>query len=202
MQAAVALDTPDDPKRLSKPELVTSVPAAHTKGPEQLPLIRMLEVVRDRVESIHAGQRNLSAELKDIKANLPVQRKPLSRRTQEIHILAIGSRRNGLCPCCQVEPVCSGTERLASAEFDHWYSRNQNPVTQTWLVCQECNSQSQKSLRTISLPAVAVSALWAHQSKQQQEREWSGADWQDTGYVFTTSRGTPMDPRNIIRLRS
>ena len=59
--------------------------------------------------------------------------------------------------------------------------------------------KSEKSLRPISLPAVAVSALWAHQSKQQKEREWSGSDWQDTGYVFTTSRGTPMDPRNIIR---
>lgn len=139
MQVALALDNPDDPKRPSNLELVTSAPAAHTSGPEQLPLIRMLEVVRDRVESIHAGQRNLSAELKDIKANLPLQRRPLSRRAQEIHILAIGSRRNGLCPCCQVEPVCSGTERLASAEFDHWYSRNQNRVTQTWLVCQECN---------------------------------------------------------------
>jgi len=119
-------------------QLVTSAPVATPHAPEQLPLIRMLEVVRDRVESIHAGQRNLSAELKDIKANLPVQRRPLSRRAQEIHILAIGSRRNGLCPCCQLEPVCSSNERLNGAEFDHWYSRNQNRVTQTWLVCQEC----------------------------------------------------------------
>jgi hypothetical protein len=38
-------------------------------------------------------------------------------------------------------PVCTEAERLPGAEFDHWYSRNQNRVTQTWLVCAECNRQ-------------------------------------------------------------
>jgi integrase len=59
--------------------------------------------------------------------------------------------------------------------------------------------KSAKSIRSISLPAVAVSALYSHRNRQAEEREWSGSDWQDTGFVFTTSRGTPMDPRNVIR---
>ena len=59
--------------------------------------------------------------------------------------------------------------------------------------------KSAKSVRGISLPAVAVSALHAHRYRPAQEREWSGSDWQESGFVFTTSRGTPMDPRNVIQ---
>ncbi len=112
------------------------VPAADSE-PEQLLLIRMLQVV----ESIHTGQQTLGEDLRDIKANLPLQRRPLSRKAQTLHIRVIAARRNGLCPCCQNTPVCTECERLSGAEFDHWYSRNQNRVTQTWLVCAECNRQ-------------------------------------------------------------
>jgi hypothetical protein len=59
---------------------VTTLAVASSE-PEQLPLLRMLEIVRDRVESIHAGQRSMTAEIREIKANLPQQRKPLSPRT-------------------------------------------------------------------------------------------------------------------------
>ena len=31
--------------------------------------------------------------------------------------------------------------RIEGAEYDHWYSRNQNRVTQTWLVCGVCNER-------------------------------------------------------------
>src|SRR5579862_5067386 len=78
-----------------------ATPAA-PREPEQLPLLRVLEIVRDRVESIHASQRTLQEQLRDIKVSLPMQRKPLSRRTQQLHIMATLTRRNGLCPCCQV----------------------------------------------------------------------------------------------------
>lgn len=122
-------------------ELVTSEPAPSSGVPEQLPLIRMLEVVRERVESIHAGQRTLTAEVREIRANLPQQRKPLSRRTREIHIRATWARRNGHCPCCQGTPVCDATGRLDGSEYDHFFGRNQNRVAQTWLVCSACNQR-------------------------------------------------------------
>jgi hypothetical protein len=164
MQAALALD-PEDSQQPG-PELVTT-PAVAPAGPEQLPLLRMLEVVRDRVETIHAGQRSISAELRDIRANLPRQRKPLSVRTQEIHIRATWSRRNGLCPCCQTVPVCADSGRLQGAEFDHWYSRNQPRVTQTWLVCGECN----RRLLDTDFKADARSAF---ESYQQALRPFMG----------------------------
>jgi hypothetical protein len=138
MQPALAFDPESEEQ--AGPELVTT-PAVAPSGPEQLPLLRILEVVRDRVESIHSGQRALSAEVRDLKAHLPLQRRPLSRRAQELHQRAIWSRRNGLCPCCQTEPVCTETGKLQGSEFDHGYSRNQNRVTQTWLICGDFNQR-------------------------------------------------------------
>jgi hypothetical protein len=157
MQAAIALE-PDE-NRKPGPELVTAPAATAPHTPEQLPLIHMLEVVRERVEAIHAGQRELSAEVRDIKASLPQQRRPLSVRTQEIHIRATWARRNGLCPCCQDTPVCTALGRLDGAEYDHWYSRNQNRVSQTWLVCRTCNSL----MNNTDFKAAARSAFESYQ---------------------------------------
>ena len=30
-------------------------------------------------------------------------------------------------------------------------------------------------------------------------RRWTGSRWQETGYVFTTRIGTPVDPRDLLR---
>jgi hypothetical protein len=118
MQSALAFEESGDEQH-SGPELVTTAAVA-LSGPEQLPLIRMLEVVKDKVDAIHAGQKTLVAEVREIRVNLPAQRRPLSKRTQGIHIRATWARRNGLCPCCQAEPVCTDSGRLEGSEFDHW----------------------------------------------------------------------------------
>jgi hypothetical protein len=123
----------EEPKRA--PELVTTPPASGPREPEQLNL-RMLQLV----ESIHAGQQSITAVLKDIKQNLPEQRRPLSKRTQQIHLRVIWARRNGLCPCCQETQVCDENGRVGESEYDHAFSRSQNRVSQTWLVCKDCNA--------------------------------------------------------------
>jgi hypothetical protein len=158
MQSALAFAHEDDEAQKQRLELVTGAPVP-PEGPEQLPLIRMLEVVRDRVEAVHAGQKTLTAEVRDIKANLPLLRRPLSRRAQELHLRVIWSRRNGLCPCCQETPVCNASGRLDGSEFDHWYSRNQNRVTQTWLVCGDCN----RRMLDTDFKSTARSAFEAYQ---------------------------------------
>lgn len=48
--------------------------------------------------------------------------------------------------------------------------------------------------RTIALPRPLVDALRAHRAAQNAERLAAGADWHDTGFVFTTPIGTPIDP--------
>src|ERR1700712_4026377 len=125
-------------ERQPGPELVTTA-AVPLGWPEQLPLLRMLEVVRQRVESIHRGQQAAALELKEIRRNLPLQRRPLSPKTQEIHVRATWARRNGYCPACSEVQVCTELSRLDGAEYDHAFSRNQDRVTQTWLGCRDCN---------------------------------------------------------------
>lgn len=119
----------------------------------------MLELVRDRVEAVQSGQRAIAEELRDIRASLPMQRKPLSPRTEALHVRVTLTRRNGLCPCCQEAPVCTDAGRLPGAEFDHWYSRGQNRPKQTWLVCRECNQQ----LRDTDFKAAARAAFESYQ---------------------------------------
>jgi len=50
-----------------------------------------------------------------------------------------------------------------------------------------------RSRRTITLPKVCLSALWKHRAHQEEERLAAGEQWKETGFVFTTSVGTPLD---------
>jgi integrase len=59
--------------------------------------------------------------------------------------------------------------------------------------------KSAKSRRTIQLPAVCVSALAQHMRNQEGWKRWAGSRWLETGYVFTTRIGTPVDARDLLR---
>jgi integrase len=59
--------------------------------------------------------------------------------------------------------------------------------------------KTDKSRRGVNLPVLVVDSLKAHKSRQAAERLALGPSWQDSGYVFTTTIGTPLDPRNIGR---
>ncbi|MFN0073040.1 MAG: tyrosine-type recombinase/integrase [Chloroflexota bacterium] len=59
--------------------------------------------------------------------------------------------------------------------------------------------KSRTSNRSIPLPAFAVRALRQHKRRQIEERLAAGPAWKDTGYVFTTAHGTPLDGRNVLR---
>lgn len=151
------------PSPTPQPQLQIVPPGSSTPAtiqPEQLPLIRMLEIVRDKVDSLHAGQRSIAEELRGIKTSLPMQRRPLSQRTQSIHIQVTLTRRNGLCPCCQETPVCTEAGRLPGAEYDHFFARDKNRVTQTWLVCGQCNQR----LMDTDFKAAAQPAFMAYQA--------------------------------------
>ena len=57
--------------------------------------------------------------------------------------------------------------------------------------------KTKKSRRTIALPFVAVNALLKHRITQESERQWAGDRWQETGHVFTSTIGTPLDDCNV-----
>ena len=57
--------------------------------------------------------------------------------------------------------------------------------------------KSKRSTRTLSLPDAAVAALKIHRAHQCEERLAAGDRWQDWGLVFTTKKGTPLEPSNL-----
>ena len=59
--------------------------------------------------------------------------------------------------------------------------------------------KTQRSKRTIPLPGQLVTALEDHRARQAKERAAAGSLWRDSGCVFTTPIGTPVDPRNDSR---
>jgi len=59
--------------------------------------------------------------------------------------------------------------------------------------------KTRHSRRTVPLPEVCVSALQEHQERQKADRDAAGTDWIDSGYVFTSTIGTPIEPDNLRR---
>jgi len=59
--------------------------------------------------------------------------------------------------------------------------------------------KTEKSRRQVDLPDFVVTALQAHMARQTAERLQLGAAWQESGYAFTSTIGTALDPRNVSR---
>ena len=64
---------------------------------------------------------------------------------------------------------------------------------------QMVEPKTERSRRVLPLPETVLSSLRTHRSQQLEERLLLGSDWQETGLVFTSTIGTPLDPRNVIR---
>ena len=61
------------------------------------------------------------------------------------------------------------------------------------------DTKTTRSRRAINLPAPMLKMLKSHRARQASERLALGEAWIDSGFVFTTSLGTPIDPRNLLR---
>jgi integrase len=59
--------------------------------------------------------------------------------------------------------------------------------------------KTERSRRTVPLPRSAVATLRTHWIRQASERQAAGPAWTDSGLVFTTEIGTPLEPRNVLR---
>jgi integrase len=59
--------------------------------------------------------------------------------------------------------------------------------------------KTEKSRRMLPIPWLLVTALRAHRIRQLEERLALGSDWQETGFVFVSTVGTPLEPRNLNR---
>jgi integrase len=59
--------------------------------------------------------------------------------------------------------------------------------------------KSNKSRRTIPLPAASAKVLRTHRANQAAEALALGPAWVDSGLVFTSTVGTVIEPRNLNR---
>lgn len=60
-------------------------------------------------------------------------------------------------------------------------------------------AKTARSRRTIPLPGIVVSALREHRDRQEKEAAERGNLWRDSGHVFTSTLGTPLDPDNTTK---
>ncbi len=59
--------------------------------------------------------------------------------------------------------------------------------------------KTERSRRTLVLPAALVASLRVHRARQAQERLKLGSQWVDSGLAFTTPLGTPLEPSNVLK---
>jgi len=59
--------------------------------------------------------------------------------------------------------------------------------------------KTDRSRRTLTIPSSALRLLRGHQDAQEELRRAAGDAWTDTGLVFTTSTGRPLDGPNVTR---
>ena len=59
--------------------------------------------------------------------------------------------------------------------------------------------KTESSEAPLPLPELCVTALKLCRERQSAEHELAGDAWIETGLVFTTRRGTPVEPRNFDR---
>jgi integrase len=60
-------------------------------------------------------------------------------------------------------------------------------------------TKTQASTRCLPLPDLFIAALQAHRTAQALERAAAETDWIEHDLVFPSQRGTPTEPRNLIR---
>ncbi|MEU7114969.1 tyrosine-type recombinase/integrase [Streptomyces sp. NPDC046182] len=63
----------------------------------------------------------------------------------------------------------------------------------------EDDPKGRRRKQTLPLPAICIAPLRWQRLKQAAMRERAGEKWEDTGYVFTTRTGQPLEPRNLYR---
>lgn len=54
--------------------------------------------------------------------------------------------------------------------------------------------KSERSRRAITMPEILVSSLRAHRMRQREDRLLAGSRWHESGFVFTSRAGAPLDP--------
>jgi integrase len=64
---------------------------------------------------------------------------------------------------------------------------------------QISETKTASSKRSLHMPDTLIEKLKAHRIHQYEDRLKAGLMWQETGLVFVTKFGSPLEPRNLLR---
>jgi integrase len=168
------------------------------------------------VRLMHALIRNslADAEREDlVHRNVAKLVRPPSARREEVRVLTVedarrlvdviqGDRFEALWVCALILGLRKG-ELLGLRWSDVDFGNSTLTVRQALqrvsgsLVLVE--PKTALSRRTVPVPSPALAALQTHLTRQNADRLAAGAAWQDSGLVFTTHLGGPLEPRNVNR---
>jgi len=62
-----------------------------------------------------------------------------------------------------------------------------------------CEPKTKTSRRVLNMPESLVAKLREHRTRQLEEKLLAGSNWVESGLVFTSAIGTPVDPRHVKR---
>jgi integrase len=89
--------------------------------------------------------------------------------------------------------------RWADIDFEKQTLRITGALQRVQGKLERSEPKTRAGARTLLLPDVLVKLLAAHKQRQDEERAFWGAEWQEHDLVFPTERGTPMEPSNLHR---
>jgi integrase len=93
------------------------------------------------------------------------------------------------------------TEEVRALRWEHVHlDEEEVPYIEVWRsVRTGGDTKTAKSRRTLAVPRQVVSVLRKHKARQGEWRLRAGSRWTDTGLVFTSNVGTPLDASHVRR---
>jgi integrase len=118
---------------------------------------------------------------------------PTSRTSSNASAITIYSCRVGL----RKGEVLGLTWELVDLDKGELYVSEQLQRVGGRLLRRETKTEASEA--PLPLPDICVAALKLRKDQQVRERDMRTRRWKDTGLVFTTRYGTPIEPRNFNR---
>lgn len=125
--------------------------------------------------------------------------RPLSPEQVRVLLEGVKDDRNGPLYTCAVALGLRQGELVGLAWEEVDLKARTVRIVQTYARGQFGAPKTDRSRRVLCLPDIAVEALVARRERQNLERAFAGPRWKESGLVFSTSLGTPMDGRNLNR---